>query len=325
MKQTNLSAVPPFLHPGSINFKRAPYEAWARLGGRTAPAHYPPRWAHAPAYRLGLPTLPARLREAAARLTGAAGEARLRFVEPVSVRFDTFPDHALHEIVPMVWDCWPCHFGQMCRWMEKHRVRAAVFTASQTAARMRERFPGMNILCITEGVDTSLYKEGKPLAERTIGLLEFGRSNRRVFHSALPPAVNHVCTRQGGRLIYTNEQLFAAMADARVTLCLPRCDTQPEVAGGIETLTQRYWEAMLSRMVIVGRAPRELTRLLGYDPVIPLDPHAPAAQIQDILAHIADYQPLADRNRAAALAHGGWEQRMRDVMEWLEGIGYRTR
>lgn len=31
-----LSAVPPFLHPGSINFKRAPYEAWAKVGGRTA-------------------------------------------------------------------------------------------------------------------------------------------------------------------------------------------------------------------------------------------------------------------------------------------------
>ena len=307
----HIRAVAPFVHPNSINFKTAPYEAWVKVGGQVARAHYPVRALHGLAYRFELPSLFMSNRE-----------ARLRFVEPVSLRFDTFPDYALHEVVPMVWDCWPCYFEEMCRWMEKHHVRTAIFTSSQTAERMRERFPEMNILCITEGIDTSLYKEGKSLTERTIDLLEFGRSNERVFKSALPSTVNHVCTRQGGRFIYTNEQLFAAMDDARITLCLPRCDTQPELAGDIETLTQRYWEAMLSRMVIVGRAPRELTDLLGYNPVITLDANDANSQIQDILDHIEDYQELMDKNRETALRMADWTLRMKQVKDWLAMLGY---
>ena len=309
--KTFIRAVAPFEHPSSINFKTAPYEAWVKVGGLTAAAHYPMRALHGLAYRFELPSLFKSKRE-----------ARLRFVEPVSLRFDTFPDYALHEVVPMVWDCWPCYFEETCWWLKKHHVRTAIFTASQTAERMRERFPEMNILCITEGIDISLYKEGKKLTERTIDLLEFGRSNERVFKSALPESVNHVCTRQNGRFIYTNEQLFAAMGDARITLCLPRCDTQPERAGDIETLTQRYWEAMLSRMVIIGRAPHELTDLLGYNPVITLDAKDPNAQIQDILAHIDDYQPLVDKNRRIALEKADWTLRMTQIKEWLSSLGY---
>lgn len=272
---------------------------------------------HGAAYRWELPSLAKGLRSVIGKT-----EARLRFIEPVSLRFDTFPDYALHEVVSMVWDCWPCYFEETCQWLEKHHVRTAIFTASQTAERMRKRFPEMNILCITEGIDTFLYKEGKLLKDRSIDLLEFGRSNERVFKSALPSTVNHVCTRQGGRFIYTNEQLFAAMGDARITLCLPRCDTQPERAGDIETLTQRYWEAMLSRMVIVGRAPRELTDFLGYNPVITLDPTDPNAQIADILAHIDDYQPLVDKNRQTALAQADWTLRMGQIKNWLSSLGY---
>ena len=306
-----IKAVAPYLHPNSINFKTAPYYAWVNVGGQVAAAHYPARALHGAAFRFELPSL-----------FKGGREARLRFVEPVSLRFDTFPDYALHEVVPMVWDCWPCYFEETCRWFEKHHVRTAIFTASQTAKRMRKRFPEMNILCITEGIDTSLYQEGKLLKDRAIDLLEFGRSNERVFKSSLPKSFNHVCTYQNGRFIYTNEQLFAAMGDARITLCLPRCDTQPERAGDIETLTQRYWEAMLSRMVIVGRAPRELTDLLGYNPVITLDAADPNAQIQDILAHIEDYQELVNKNRRDALEKGDWSLRMKQVKEWLVSFDY---
>ena len=49
--------------------------------------------------------------------------------------------------------------------------------------------------------------------------------------------LNHVCTKQNGKFIYTNEQLYEAMGDAKVTIALPRSITQPEIAGDIETLT----------------------------------------------------------------------------------------
>lgn len=114
------------------------------------------------------------------------------------------------------------------------------------------------------------------------------------------------------------------MANAQVTIAVPRSWTQPEVAGGIETLTQRYWESMLSRMVMVGHAPQELTDLIGYNPVVEMNREHPAEQICDILAHIEDYQPLVDRNREAALKHGDWKLRMREVMDFLRGKGYEV-
>lgn len=306
-----IKAVAPYTHPSSINFKTAAYEAWIKVGGETANSHYPVRTLHGLAYRYYLPAIIKNNKE-----------ARLRFVEPVSIRFDTFPDYARYEIIPFVWDCWPDMFEQTCRWFVRHDVRTAIFTSSQTAELMRRRFPRMNILTVTEGIDTSVYHAGKELKDRNIDLLEFGRSNKRIFKVELPNSINHVCTNVNGHYIFSNEQLFHAMADARITVCLPRCDTQPEKAGNIETLTQRYWEAMLSRMIMLGRAPRELTDLIGYNPVVDLDAEHTAEQISDILAHIDEYQPLVDRNRETALRMADWTLRMTDVMKCLGECGY---
>lgn len=307
-----IKAVAPYTHPGSINFKTAAYNAWIKVGGKVAESHYPIRALHGFAYRYELP---------AVKRSGS--EARLRFVEPVSIRFDTFPDYARYEIIPVVWDCWPDMFELTCRWLIRHDVRTAVFTSSQTADLMRRRFPAMNILTITEGIDTSRYHAGRELKDRNIDLLEFGRSNKRIFKAELPNSINHVCTNVNGHYIYSNEQLFHAMADARITVSLPRCDTQPEKAGNIETLTQRYWEAMLSRMVMLGRAPGELTDLIGYNPVVDLDAEHAGEQIAYILAHIDEYQPLVDKNRECALRMADWTLRMGQIMEFLGGCGYK--
>ena len=250
----------------------------------------------------------------------------MRFVEPVSLSFDTFPDYALYEVVPMFWDCWPCYFEKTCGWLERHRVRTAVFSSRQTAEKMRGRFPGMNILWCPEAVDEEVYDKGKPLREREIDLLEFGRSNDRFVDAAKLAAgggLNHVCTKQHGKFIYTNEQLYQAMGNAKVTIALPRSMTQPETAGDIETLTQRYWECMFSRMVMVGHAPQELVDFIGYNPVVELrDDISSEDLIRNVLAHIEDYQELVDKNRKTAERLGSWEVRMKWLMEQLGELGY---
>ena len=345
-----IKAVAPYIYPGGINFKHKPYEAWVRLGGQVAPAHYPPRCLHGLAFRYEIPravqpsilaSLPLSITPIFHRLLhrsnlsheilgclsrafNAHDSARLRFVEPVSLYFDTFPDYALYEIIPFVWDCWPCYEEKMCKWLERHDVRTAIFTSAQTAERMRERFPQMNIMWCAEAVDSTLYMEGKPLAERGIDLMEFGRSNERVFNVKLPETIKHVSTMQDGKFLYTNEQLYQAMGDAKVTITLPRSVTQPEIAGDIETLTQRYWECMLSRMVMLGHAPKELVDLIGYNPVIELDTTNAIDQLKDILTHIEDYQSLVDKNRETAIRMGDWSVRMQEVMKWLKGCGYEV-
>ena len=305
-----VKAVAPYSH--GINFKMQTYDAWTKAGGQTMRSHYPWRIFHRFAFDYEFPTI-----------RKSKDIAQLRFVEPVSINFDTFPDYARYEIIPFIWDCWPKYFDKTCDWFKRHEVRTAIFTSSQTAERMRERFPEMNILWCPEGIDTSLYSEGKELKNREIDILEFGRSNRKVFKAELPSSIRHVCTMQNGKYIFTNEELRQSMGDAKVTITLPRSITQPDMAGDIETLTQRYWECMLTRMVMVGHAPKELVDFIGYNPVIEIDTENPNGQINDILQHLADYRDLTNKNREVALKKGDWTVRMQGVMDFLKGNGYR--
>lgn len=308
-----VKAVAPYQHKGIINFKKGAYDAWIKMGGQTAPAHYLPGKLMGWSFDHELPLLPK-----------SEKEARLRFVEPISRYLDAFPDYVRYEVIPLIWDCWPCLDDRISAWFEKHDVRTAIFTSKQNAERIQKRFPHMNILVITEGIDTSKYHAGKELCERKIDLLEYGRSNENVLKVALPDNLNHVCTKVQGRYIYTDEELFEAMGDAKVTIALPRCDTDPKIAAGVETLTQRYWENMLSRIVMVGHAPKELTELIGYNPVIELNKEQANEQIIDILDHISDYQELVNRNRDTALLLGDWTLRMQQVKEWLTINHYKV-
>lgn len=309
-----LKAVAPYQHSGFLNFKMAPYQAWKQNGGMVTGEHYPPRFLHGAAYRWEMPTV-----------WKSKKEARLRLVEPVSLSFDTFPDYARYEVVPMFWDCWPCYFEKTRDWLVRHRVKTTIFSSRQTAERMREALPNINIIWCAEAVDDSVYDKGKLLKDREIDLLEFGRSNDRIINAEKLEQVwigenslNHVCTKQHGKFIYTNEQLYQAMGNAKVTIALPRSITQPEIAGDIETLTQRYWECMFSRLVMVGHAPQELVDFIGYNPVIELREEISAeALIRDVLEHIDDYQELVDKNRETAERLGSWDVRMKWLMEEL--------
>ena len=306
-----VKAVAPFHRKGIIDFKKGAYDAWLSVGGKTATTHYPPNLIWGWFYNHELPSFPK-----------SKYEARLRFIEPITRKQDAFPDYMRYEIIPMIWDCWPCLDNRISSWITKHQIKTAIFTSQQNAERIQKRFPQMNILVVTEGIDSSKYLPGKNLAERKIDLLEFGRSNENVLTVQLPSHIRHICTRKNGKYIYSDEELFLAMSDAKLTISLPRCDTDPKIAGNVETLTQRYWENMLSRIVMVGRAPSELINYIGYNPVIPLDNTNANEQIRDILSHIDDYQELVDRNRETALRMAPWDIRMKKVMDWLQGLGY---
>ena len=127
----------------------------------------------------------------------------------------------------------------------------------------------------------------------------------------------------------TDEELHDAMADAKITIALTKNYTDPAIGGCVETLTQRYWENMLSRIVMVGHAPQELVDLIGYNPVIEVAIDESSEEnfrkeVKKILDHIEDYQPLVDRNRDVAVKMAPWELRMQHVKEWLVNLGYEV-
>lgn len=306
-----IKAVRPYIYPKGVNFKEAPYKAWISAKGSKAYPFYPWRIFHKFIFNYDFPDL---LND---------NEARLRFVDPQNILFEAFPDYFLHEIVPMMWDCWPQFHTKMFIWFKKHHVRTAIFSSSQVAELFKQKIPDLNVLWCPEAVDTEKYNKGIELNQRKIDVLELGRISGLLDKINITD-INYVYTKRGDSVIYSEQQLIEILSDSKICITLPRSITQPNVACNIETLTQRYWECMLSRMVMLGHAPKELVDLIGYNPVIELDTTNAIDQLKDILAHIEDYQSLVDKNRETAIRMGDWTVRMREVMKWLNGCGYEV-
>lgn len=292
-----IKAIQPYIYKG-LNFKNKAFDAWKELHLPTEKGSYP-RFLHWLLFRYDI------------FQTIWYGEPRLVFIQPVSLYFDVSTSVLTHEIIPFFWDCWPCFHDKVESWLKKHKVKTAIFTSLQEMAEIKRRLPDLNVVHCPEGVDTSIYKEGKELKYRDIDILEFGRPNNII--SSNIPLLNTVRTAEISPRL-SDQELREMMENAKITICFPRNITHPEETGNVETLTQRYWEAMLSRMVIIGHCPQELKDLIGYNPVIEYDYSTEgSSQINDILNHIEDYQTLVDKNRNAALKHGDWKIRMKKI------------
>lgn len=305
-------AVSPFVNVTGSNFKLNPYKAWVRLGGKIADAHYPWKVFNRIVHRVNLPML-----------SVSNKEARLRFMEACSMNYDAFPDYINYEIIPFIWDCWPRLDEKVIKWLKKYKVKACVFTCREAAERIKMYLPNINILVVAEGIDVELYREGPLLKDRCLDVYYFGRAPHAVCGKDV---LGDFSFKWGG----TDDEFHERIKNAKVTNAFPQCDVKPIETGGQETLTQRYWECMLSRIVMVGRAPKELTDLIGYNPVIELKvslnsedaSSAYSKQLGEILYNIEDYQELVDKNREVALRMAPWEIRMKLVMEWLTSLGY---
>lgn len=306
-------AVEPYQFGDILNFKTPLYEAWVNFGGEKAKAHYPTRALHGIVFRYVLP-----------QLWENKNVARLRFVSGYSICFDTFPDSLFYEVIPVIWDCWPAKVEIVANFFKKNKTRTAIFTSSQTADNFRRLFPQMNILHITEGVNVNYYNKGKELKERKIDILEIGRKQAEFFKQSLPPNINHVKTGNFARVFKSDEEFRAALANTKITINVPRCDVDKEHAGYIETLTQRYWECMLSRVIMIGRAPKELIDLIGYNPVVDWDGYDASSLVMQIINNLADYQVFVDKNYYTAMQYASWDIRVEKIIKYLQEKGYKV-
>lgn len=307
-----VKAVRPYWYKMNSNFKVAPYLAWMESGGICIDSRPLEKFYEGLSYHLDLPTIAHNKKE-----------ARLRFVEAACLRFDTFPDYLFYEIIPVIWDCWPSFWETIEKFFRKHNVKTAFFTSSQTADHFKSVFPTCNIFHLPEGIDTQIYKPGKPLRERSIDYLEYGRCSCIVDSAKLDDSINVVSSRNELNGLATREDLVNALADSKITIAMTRLDNQPEIAEGIDTLTQRYWECMLSGVILLGRAPLELINFIGYDPTVKIELDNVNMQIKYILSHIENFQDLVDRNRSVALQKGNWSGRIKTIMQQLTLWGYK--
>ena len=221
-----------------------------------------------------------------------------------------------YEIVPVMWDLWPAYFEPFVRFVRRCKVKTVFVTSSVNVARIRDRCPWVNVVWLPEGIKASLYPMGPELTKRRIDVLNYGRKIAwltdaiKLYKSFLRP-VNMLCVEEKRLIFDTHEALTAGLRDSKIALCYPQSDTNPQKAGDVETMTQRYWECMLSGTLMIGHAPRELVSFCGYNPVIEIaDRNLACETIDHVLAHVEDYQPLANRNRKFAEENADWSARI---------------
>lgn len=234
------------------------------------------------------------------------------------------------EIIPMLWDCWPGSFDRLIMTLKILRVKEAFFTQSEVANKVKEKI-GIITHWVPEGIDISDYQKGDVLSNRKITLYEFGRQHPQ-YHKIIMSLVrdgtvssyrSNTYDSNGALLklaFSTAQELIDALPHIQIAVSFPKSLTHPESSGGIETLTQRYWESMLTGTLIVGHCPDELLKVIGYNPVVEVDWKDPGNQLREIIANIDTYQELVDRNYQAALSHASWLKRI----EFIDSILMRS-
>jgi hypothetical protein len=82
-------------------------------------------------------------------------------------------------------------------------------------------------------------------------------------------------------------------------------------------MTSRYLQSMISKCLIVGHAPSEMVRLLGYNPVVEMDTGNPSAQLADLLNRYEDFTHLIERNYEEVLKNHTWASRWTEIKRLL--------
>ena len=259
--------------------------------------------------------LPSSIRKLLSRvLSWSWGRHKDRLIIPIGWRIDSvaWPYCWKYEIVPMMWDLWPSEVPAFKRFCRRNKVELVFCTQRQTVARLVDECPGVKIVWIPEGVDISRYPMGVALSKRSIDIFNYGRACP--FGKQLESSPHKIILDSKG---FDFNKLTSTIRDSKITLCYPRCDTSPGQAGGIETLTQRYWECMLSGALPVGRAPQELVDLCGYNPVVDASDGL-RKTCDNILRNIEEFQPLVNKNEETARAIAGWSERMGRLHDALQ-------
>ena len=151
-------------------------------------------------------------------------------------------------------------------------------------------------------------------------MLEMGR-RYEPYHDKIVSALAqanrvHLYERGESKSIFPGRaELVDGLARAKILICFPRSLSHPEEAGGVETVTYRYFQAMASKCVIVGHAPQELIDLFGYNPVLEVEAGQEYEQIDWALNNSSSLTELVERNYSRLLEVGTWTSRVKTILE----------
>lgn len=218
-----------------------------------------------------------------------------------------------------LFDAWEHKHDQVEQVVREFGIDTLLVSAAQVVTALRDRLPEVQVAWIPEGIHASEYLSVMSDA-KDIDVLHYGRDFESYRRQILP-----ICKRNGYRYLYSEphsskrlpnkRDLINALSRAKVSICVPRSRTHPELACGISTLTLRYLQAMASKCLPLGSIPDDARTLFDYEPVVTIDPRSPAAQLVEILSRYGDYHDLIERNYREVHLRHTWTARIDQILE----------
>jgi hypothetical protein len=212
-----------------------------------------------------------------------------------------------------LFDAWPQTHAKIRLFAEACQINHLFISSSQGAEQLGKVLTETACHWIPEGIHPERYWTGT-LPTKDIDILQLGRRFDRYHELVAEPLARlgkvYLYEKVSGKIIFpTHHEYMDGLARAKISICVPSTITHPALAGGIETMTVRFLQSMISKCLIVGHAPQEMTTLFGYNPVIEIDYNDPVKQLEVLLKTLPEYQPLIEKNYRTILEHHTWRHR----------------
>lgn len=219
-------------------------------------------------------------------------------------------------------DIWPKFFNETEKFLKNSSIKQ-VFLSSSYATNYFRKKGFINVNWIPEGVSSKEYKY-LPYAQKDIDVLELGRKHPdvhiKIVKKLFKNDKKHFYEQNTGESIFIGKESFIiGMARSKISICFPKSITHPNIAGPVNTMTNRYLQSMASKCLVVGTASDEMENLFEYNPVIQLSKDNPAEHILDILSHYGDYHDLIEKNYQNVMHNHTWEKRWESILEIIRG------
>jgi hypothetical protein len=253
-------------------------------------------------------------------------EPTVNFASMISGDFKLFLPYAFlsRRNYIYMYDTWPRFQKWIFPLLDWLNIRFVFFSSKQVYQDHQRKYPQSRCksMWLPEAIDATEY-DGGTYESKDIDVLEFGRIYE-AYHELIRPALaaqgkRHVYRKSGMPLLFPDRPSFIqGLAKAKIVICVPSNITHPERAEYISTMTLRYLQAMVSKVLIVGIMPSDMQELFPYMPIVEIDMDHAGEQILKVLDNYEHYKPLIERNYAEVRQNHQWQNRwaiIKGVME----------